>query len=306
MTDGGDTGAPIVAAIDVGTNTTRMLVSRIRDGRPVALASSSAMTALGEGLERTGVIPAHAMVVVEQTVAAMAGEARALGASPVVIACTAVAREAENAADLLSVLERATGIRPRVLSGPEEAALTFAGLGAADRAGRFMAVDLGGGSLELMGGNGGDLEWVTSLPIGVRKMTERYEPQDPPALDLLGPMSAFARSFVEPLAQAHPGTGSAIATGGSAVALGVLAATPRLDRDALVRAVEVLASAPAEDIASDTGLEAARLRLCLAGAAVLEAVRRAFGVEALEVSAAGLREGLVMEAAARGPASLAG
>lgn len=286
----------VIAAIDVGTNTTRMLVSRVQDGRLLPIASSSTMTALGEGLERTGRVPAHALELVEHTVRAMAGEARMLGARTLVVACTAVAREAANAPALLDALERAAGVRPRVLSGAEEAALTFAGLGTAQTPPDFVAADLGGGSLELMGGRGGALQWVTSLPIGVRKMTERYEPTDPPALDLLGPMSAFARSIIEPVAAAHPATG-AVATGGSAVALGVLAATPRLDREALVRAVEVLASGSAEDIAADTGLEPARLRLCLAGAAVLEAVRRAFGVEALQVSAAGLREGLVMEAA---------
>jgi len=285
----------VIAAIDVGTNTTRLLVSRIDGGRPVAIASSSTMTALGEGLERTGRIPPHALELTEHTVAAMVSEARALGTTRLVIACTAVAREAENAADLLAALERVAGVRPRVLTGAEEAALTFAGLGAAGTSDGLLAADLGGGSLELMGGRSGELRWVTSLPIGVRKMTEKYAPADPPALDLLGPMSAFARSLVEPVAAAHPAS-AAVATGGSAVALGVLADTPRLDRDALIRAVEVLASAPADDVAAETGLEPARVRLCLAGAAVLEAVRRAFGVEALEVTAAGLREGLVMEA----------
>ena len=286
----------MIAAIDVGTNTTRLLVSRVVDRRLTPVASSSTMTALGEGLERTGRIPVHAMQLTEDTVAAMAAEARALGASTLVVACTAVAREAENAGQLLEALERVTGVRPRVLTGAEEASLTFAGLGTGATPPDFVAADLGGGSLELMGGRDGALRWVTSLPIGVRKMTERYEPTDPPSLDLLGPMSAFARGIIEPVAAAHPVTG-AVATGGSAVALGVLAATPMLDRDALVRAVEVLASGSAEDIAADTGLEPARLRLCLAGAAVLEAVRRAFDVEALQVSAAGLREGLVMEAA---------
>lgn len=284
------------AAIDVGTNTTRLLVARVRDGRLDPIASSSTMTALGEGLERTGGIAAHALDLAEHTVGAMAQEARSLGATELMIACTAVAREAANAADLLTRLERASGAVPRVLTGAEEAALTFAGLGTAETPPDFVAADLGGGSLELMGGRGSALRWVTSLPIGVRKMTERYDPPDPPALDLLGPMSAFARQAIEPVAAEHPAAG-AVATGGSAVALGVLAATPRLDRDALVRAVEVLASAPAEDVAADTGLEPARIRLCLAGAAVLEAVRRSFGVEALQVSAAGLREGLVMEAA---------
>ena len=82
------------------------------------------------------------------------------------------------------------------------------------------------------------------------------------------------------------------------MALSVLAGTEVLDRDALVRAVERLAASPAEDLADETGVEAARLRLSLAGAAALEAVRRSFGLDDLRVSRAGLREGLVLEAVA--------
>jgi len=285
----------VVAAIDVGTNTTRLLVAAATEGRITPLASGAAMTALGEGLGRTGRIADAALDAAAETVAAMAAEARALGARHLVVACTAVARDAANADELLRRLEEASGVRPRVLSGTEEAHITFRGVVTADAPDPLLAADLGGGSLELMGGRAGRLDWATSLPLGARLLTERYEPADPPALDLVGPMVAYARSLVEPVADGHPAAG-AIVSGGSAVALARLAATDDLDRDALVRAVERLAAAPAEDVAAETGLAPARVRLCMAGAAVLEAVRRAFAVEALHVTEAGLREGLVAEA----------
>lgn len=287
---------PAYAAIDVGTNTTRLLVARVVGGRLDPITTSSTMTALGEGLGRTGVIADPALDLVEATVAGMVAHARALGASELLVACTAVARDAANASALLARLERVTGVTPRVLSGSEEAALTFAGLGTAETPSDFVAADLGGGSLELMGGRDGALQWVTSLPVGVRRITERHEPSDPPPRSLFEPMSEHAGRLIAPVAAAHP-VGGAVATGGSAVALGALAATRRLDRDALIRAVEVVTSVPAEDVARESGVEAARVRMCLAGAAVLEAVRQQFGVDALQVAAAGLREGLVMEAA---------
>jgi exopolyphosphatase / guanosine-5'-triphosphate,3'-diphosphate pyrophosphatase len=292
----GGPSAP-VAAIDVGTNTTRLLVARAIGGRVEPLATGSAMTALGAGLKPGGRIRAEGLDLVELTVRQMADEARSLGARRIVVACTAPGRVAGNADELLQVLARASGVTPRVLSGPEEAELAFRGMMAGDAPDPLLAIDLGGGSLELMGGDRGALRWATSVPIGVRFLTERFAPADPPSIDLLEPMIAAVREMVDPLELPAHGD-EAVASGGSAVALSVLAGTEVLDRDALVRAVERLAASPAEDLADETGVEAARLRLSLAGAAALEAVRRSFGLDDLRVSRAGLREGLVLEAVA--------
>jgi exopolyphosphatase/guanosine-5'-triphosphate,3'-diphosphate pyrophosphatase len=286
-----------VAAIDVGTNTTRLLVARAIDGRVKPLARGSAMTALGAGLRPGGRIGREGLDLVELTVRQMAAEARGLGADRLVVACTAPARTATNSDELLERLERASGVRPRVLSGPEEAALAFRGLVASGAPDPLLAVDLGGGSLELSGGQGGRLRWATSIPIGVRSLTERFAPADPPSIDLLEPMVNAVRELIEHVTTPTAGLFEAIAAGGSAVALAELAGGDRLDRNALVRAVERLAASPSEDLAEETGIEAARLRLCMAGAAALEEVRRAYQLEALIVTRAGVREGLVLEAA---------
>jgi exopolyphosphatase/guanosine-5'-triphosphate,3'-diphosphate pyrophosphatase len=290
-----DTSVRVVGAIDVGTNTTNFLVARVEEGAPTPLASASVMTALGEGLGRTGRIAPEGLDLVAETTAAMAAEARQLGADALVIACTAVGRNAANAGDLVERIEAATGVRPTILSGTDEARLSFAGRGAGGAPDPLLAADLGGGSMELMGGEGGELRWATSLPVGVRSLTEEFAPGDPPSLDAVGPIVARCRELVAPVARAHPSDGC-VAVGGSARALAAIAGTDRLDRAALLSVVETLAAAPAEDLAQEHDLEAARLRLCTAGAAALEAVRREFGLEALQVSAAGLREGLVMEA----------
>ena len=286
--------API-AAIDVGTNTTRLLVARARHGRIEPLASGSAMTALGAGLRPGGQIGATGLDLVEATVRQMALEARALGAVRIVVACTAPARVAANAGQLLDRLEAASGVVPRILSGPEEAELAFRGMVASGAPDPLLAVDLGGGSLELMGGDGGRLRWATSVPIGVRFLTERFAPADPPSIDLLEPMIAAVRELIDSLTVSAHGS-EALVGGGSAVSLAVLAGTDVLGRDALLRAVERLVASPAEDLADETGLEPARVRLSLAGAAALEAVRRSFDLDDLRVSRAGLREGLVLEA----------
>ena len=290
------TPAP-VAAIDVGSNTTRMLVARAIGGRVQPLASGSAMTALGAGLRPGGRIGGEELDLVELTVRQMVAEARGLGADRLVVACTAPGRTAANADELLERLQRAAGVRPRVLSGPEEAALAFRGLVSAGAPDPLLAIDLGGGSLELSGGEGGRLRWATSIPIGVRSLTERFAPADPPSIDLLEPMIHAVREMIAPVAAPTTGMSEAVAAGGSAVALAELAGSERLDRDALVVAVERLAATPADDLAEETGIDAARLRLCMAGAAALEEVRRAYDLRTLLVTRAGIREGLVLEAA---------
>lgn len=291
-----DTSPAPIAAIDVGSNTTRLLVARVVGGRVEPLATGGAMTSLAAGLRPGGRIGDEGLELVEVTARQMASEARALGARVLVVACTAVARTAANADELLARLHRATGVRARVLSGPDEAALAFRGLVSAGAPDPLLAVDLGGGSLEVFSGRGGRLRWATSLPIGVRSLTERFAPGDPPAIDLVEPMTAAARELIDPVVDA-PGSADAMAAGGSAAAIALLAGAERLDRDALVRAVERLAAAPSRDLAEETGLDPTRVRLSLAGAAILEAVRRAFGIDALLVTRAGLREGLVLEAA---------
>jgi exopolyphosphatase/guanosine-5'-triphosphate,3'-diphosphate pyrophosphatase len=286
-----------VAAIDVGTNTTRLLVARAVGGRIEPLASGSAMTALGAGLTQGGDIGSEGLELVSATVRQMAEEARRLGAEQVIVATTAPGRTARNAAVLIAHLEAAAGAPARVLSGTEEAALTFRGMVASGAPDPLLAVDLGGGSLELMGGEGGALRWATSVPIGVRVLSERFAPPDPPPVDLLEPMVSAVRELLDAVDVPVRGT-EALAAGGSAEALGKLAGTDRLDRDGLLAAVERLAGTPASDLAEATGVEEKRLRLCMAGAAALEAVRRSFRIDVLHVSRAGVREGLVLEAAA--------
>ncbi len=293
--ESGVTTAPI-AAIDVGSNTTRLLVARADQGQISAVATGTAMTALAAGLRPGGAIPADRLDLVELTVRQMATEARELGAERVVVACTAPCRMAANAPQLLERLQAAAGVVPRMLSGAEEAELSFRGLMSADAPDPLVAVDPGGGSMEAMVGVGGRLVWATSIPVGVRALTESFVVNDPPDIDILEPMIAEVRSMVDAV-ELPVQVAEAVATGGSAAALATLAGDTVLDRDALGRAVDRLVGAPAADIAQETGLDAARVRLCLAGAAVLEAVRRSFGVEALHVSQAGLREGLVLELA---------
>jgi exopolyphosphatase / guanosine-5'-triphosphate,3'-diphosphate pyrophosphatase len=294
---GSDGTTPLFGAIDVGTDTTRLLVARVVDGRPKVVASGASRTGLGDAMATTRRFTAAAMERTEQAVGAMVAEAHELGVTEPVIALTGRFRDALNGDELLERLEKTVGTRPLVLTAIEETRLTFTGLvAAAQVSSPVLAVDLGAASLELMGGTSEQLDWAASVPLGTLLLNERYDPSDPPSLDVVGPMLVYARSLLDRVAEGHP-VEVALAIGGGAEAVGLLAETDHLDRNALVHALERLAAMPAEDLADDMGISVARVALCLCGTTVLEAVRRAFDLEHLTVSRAGLREGLVLERA---------
>ena len=283
----------IVAAIVVGAGSARLLVTRTDGVTSAAIARSSATIGLGLDADDPPLSEQDAVQQAEEAVLVMAREARAIGAERMVLACTDVARDASTEGRLLQVLERATGIRPRILSASEQASLAFRGLMSEDLPDSVVVADLGRRTLTLMGGTG-ELAWATTTDVGTDVMMARYDPADPPLLDVLGPMMAFARETLSPVAVAHPAE-AVVVTGGSAIAVATLADDDRLTRDRLVTVVERLAGHASQDIAADTGLERFRVRGCLAAAAILEATRKEYDVEALLVSEVGLREGLILE-----------
>ncbi len=296
MADHGSDATPsLVGAIDVGTDTTRLLIARVVGGRPEVVASGASRTGLSDAMATTRRFTVAAMERTEQAVGVMVAEAHELGVTEPVIAVTGRFRDALNGDELLDRIEKTAGTRPVVLTAIEETHLTFNGLVAGTPALiPVLAIDLGAASLELMGGTSEQLDWAASVPLGTRMLNERYEPSDPPSLDLVGPMLVYARSLLDRVAKGHH-VDLALATGGGAEAVGLLAETDHLDRNALVHALERLAAIPADDLADDVGISVTRIAFCLCGTTVLEAVRRAFDLEYLTVSRAGLREGLVLE-----------
>ncbi len=175
-----------VAAIDIGTVTTRCLVAEVVDGHLTELDRRSVITHLGEGLSATGALSDAAMDRVAATVAGYLERARELGVEHVVALATSAARDASNAAAFTDRLS-ALGAVPQVIPGDREAYLSF--LGATyDRDGEgILVADPGGGSTELVYGDASPEAGVTvraarSIDVGARRMTERFFATDPPTL----------------------------------------------------------------------------------------------------------------------------
>ena len=169
-----------VAAIDCGTNSIRLLVADLTDGVASELVREMRIVRLGQGVDATGRLAPDA---IERTLHATREYAELiamLGAGNVRFCATSAVRDAENADDFASAVESIVGVRPQVLTGQEEALASFVGATRGLVPARTLVVDIGGGSTELVLGEGSDVEWSTSLDIGSVRLTERLLPSDPP------------------------------------------------------------------------------------------------------------------------------
>ncbi|NQX15599.1 exopolyphosphatase [Rathayibacter sp. VKM Ac-2857] len=163
-----------VAAFDCGTNSLRLLIADVEDGRLVDVLRRTELVRLGHGVDRTGRFDPEAL---ERTLAVTreyAGLVREAGAERVRFVATSATRDAADREDFLGAVERIIGVRPETISGEEEAALSFRGaLSAVDAARPVLVVDLGGGSTELVVGDMGP-EQAHSMDVGSVRLTERH------------------------------------------------------------------------------------------------------------------------------------
>jgi len=288
------------ACVDIGSNTTRLLLAECRDGSLRELMTQRVFTRIGKSIRRDGAIPADKLAETTDVVEQQVRHARELGADRIAIVATAAVRQARNGSELTGAIELATGLATRVLSEDEEARLAFLGasrtLGAPFE-GNLAVVDVGGGSTEIAIGT---LEegviWSQSFRVGSGFLADSYLHSDPPAAAELEAVRAHATGVFEGLRT--PPVGRAVASGGSATSLRRLAGG-ELSYEALERAIRLLASAPAADLAERFELDPERVRLLPAGVLILEAVGDCLGL-ALKIGNGGIREGVVLELAAGG------
>ncbi|HMJ01507.1 MAG TPA: hypothetical protein VK506_01125 [Conexibacter sp.] len=284
------------ACIDIGSNTTRLLVADV-DGRSLApIAERRAFTRLGAACAAGGALRAAALAPLAEIVAAQAAEARTLGAEALRVVATAAVRRAANALDACHALAAAAGAPVELLSEQDEARLAFAGATrglAREEAGRIAVVDVGGGSAQLVAGTCAEgVEWARSLPLGSGDLAAAHLHGDPPSAAELAELRAAVARTLDGLTVPH--VERALAVGGSATSLRRLVG-PRLDRAGLERAHAVLVAAPAAAIAVETRIAPERVRLLPAGLVVLAALAERVGP--LEIAHGGLREGVVQELA---------
>jgi exopolyphosphatase/guanosine-5'-triphosphate,3'-diphosphate pyrophosphatase len=283
-----------VAIIDVGSNTARLLVAArgVRSVTPIH--EERALLALGDEIERVGSLSELKLAETAERARAYARKARELGCRSVDVIVSAPGRQSGNAQELLRLLERATGVAPRVLSAEEEGRLAYEGALASARAApaRLAVCDVGGGSTEVVVGTRGEgPDFCRSLDIGSLRLARRFLDDDPPRKKaLVAARREVAERFDELDA---PRAKAALATGGSARALRKVTGRRKLGERELAAAVSLASTRTSVELAREFSLDPMRARTLLAGALILAETQRRLGVP-LEVARGGLREGAAL------------
>jgi exopolyphosphatase / guanosine-5'-triphosphate,3'-diphosphate pyrophosphatase len=318
-----------LAVLDVGSNTIHLVVV---DGRPdgafIVVGRERDTLRLAEAAFPSMRLPDEAAERLVASVARMRAAADALQAGAIAGFATSAIREARNGLDVLGQVQEATGVAIKVLPGVEEARLTYlaARRWTAFSARRLLVVDIGGGSVEVAGGEGERPELAESLPLGATRLTRRFVRSDPVrpeelvdlrvhALALLGPLAdrireapweltcATSKTFrnLGAVARALPGAPTPAHEFGFAGADGQTA--PILTRDALNVVAGYLAGTTDRDRRTLTGLDGLRAGNVVAGSQVAALIMQAFGLRELVLAPWALREGVILETLAElGPA----
>jgi exopolyphosphatase/guanosine-5'-triphosphate,3'-diphosphate pyrophosphatase len=298
-----------VAAVDLGTNSTRLLVADVEDGTIGEVARRLKITRLGEGVDaRKRLLPVP-IARVRNVLTDFRREAEQLGAERTLAIATSAVRDAENGEAFLGEIEWSYGFQTRLLSGHEEAELTFRGvsLGRALEE-ETLVIDIGGGSTELVAGGPEGLRFHDSLDIGCVRLTERFLRSDPPSKDELTDCAGAVRALLAERVpnDLRPQTGIGVAgtvTSLAALDLGLDEYDPeqihghRLSASAVAEQLERLASLPVAERRKVSALDPERAPVIVAGAVILREALDHFSLESLEASERDILDGAALEAA---------
>jgi exopolyphosphatase/guanosine-5'-triphosphate,3'-diphosphate pyrophosphatase len=287
-----------VAVIDIGTNTTRLLVAESEDGEVVELERRTIITTLGKGVDSSGRLADDAMDRVAEAIASYREVIDRLGAETVVAVATSAMRDAENGPDFHDYLKEKYGVDARTISGDEEARLTFLGATAGRNDDRdTVVIDIGGGSTEYVVGRAGeDPAFHTSTQMGSVRFTERFLESDPPRQEELQQLAEAVRDAVPDVEAEH-----AIAVAGTATSLAAIDGAEevhgyRLSLASCERIAAKLAGLTVEQRRNVPGLHPDRAPTIVAGAVILTESVRALGLNEVEVSDRDLLHGAVLTA----------
>lgn len=283
------------AVIDIGSNTTRLLVAEKRGEGFRQLLSQRAYTRLGRGLNDDGSIPEEKIDDLAGTIAKQVKLAKVMGAKDVYAMATAATREATNGDDLVEHIEEESGLRIDVLDEHEEARLAFLGATHAlpqDQTDTIAVIDVGGGSTEVAVGTLKDgVKWSTSFRIGSGLITDRYIHNDPPsAADLDAARAHVIEMFDE---FPFPNVDQAIAIGGTASSIRRMVGNV-LEHETMERAIRLITRQTADEVAEEFGLDIERVQVLPAGVMILEDIGDRLS-RPLKIGKGGLREGKLLE-----------
>jgi exopolyphosphatase/guanosine-5'-triphosphate,3'-diphosphate pyrophosphatase len=283
------------AVIDIGSNTTRLLVAEKNGDSFRQLLSQRAFTRLGRGLKEDGSISQKKIDELAKTISTQVKLAKVLGADDVFAMATAATRDATNGDELVDSVKDQSGVKIEVLDESDEARLAFLGATHSmqpDQAGTIAVVDVGGGSTEVAVGTLQDgVKWSTSFRIGSGMITERHIHNDPPSVDDL---ESARRAITEMFDEfPFPSVDYAIAIGGSASSMRRMVGNV-LEHETMERAIRLITRNDASEVAEEFGLDPERVQVLPAGVMILEDIGDRLE-RPLRIGKGGLREGKLLE-----------
>jgi exopolyphosphatase/guanosine-5'-triphosphate,3'-diphosphate pyrophosphatase len=285
----------LCAAIDIGSNTTRILVAEPREGQLTKVMEQRAYTRIGKAVDGDGRVSREKIEEVAEVVDTQVRLARELGAEAFRAVATAAIRDSANGAEVVAAIEKRAGIPVEIISGEEEGRLAFIGATKAlghPIEGSVAVVDVGGGSSEIiLGSVTGGVTDVMSFGIGSGLADDLIEGDPPSASEIRKIRDRIEDEFAGVTIDAKPD--QVVAVGGSATSLrrltGVL-----LEYETLERGIRVLCSDPAAVVARQFELDPVRVRILPAGVLILEKLSELLG-QPLQIGKGGIREGIVLD-----------
>ena len=285
----------LCAAIDIGSNTTRLLVAEPDDGRLRKVMEQRAYTRIGKAATEDGSIEQAKIHEVAEVVATQVKLAEELGAEVTRIVATAAIRGARNQDEVAHAVLEVSGLPVDILDEQEEGRLSFVGatktLGHPVE-GRIGVVDVGGGSSEVITGTVADgVEKVHSFPIGSGMLADELIECDPPSAAEIRRVRDRVEEIFEGVEIETPS--QAVAVGGSATSLRRLVGAV-LEYETLERGIRVLAGDPVDEVARRFELDPRRVRILPTGVLLLEKISELLG-QPLQIGKGGLREGVILD-----------
>lgn len=302
-----------VAVIDVGSNSTRLLVADVADGDVAKVERQSRVTRLGRGVDLTGQLSAEAIEATCEAIGDYTQLCERFGVGATTTIATSAVRDASNGDAFVAELRERFALTARVLDGAEEARLTY--LGATHErlpTEPTLVIDIGGGSTELIVGHGAEIDFEHSMQVGVVRHTERHISGDPPTAAELEELAADVRGSIEatlPGQQANRvAAGIAVAgtpTSLAAVELGLEPYDPErvhghvLSLEAIQRLLSLFASRPLPERRRIVGLHPERAPTIIAGVVILVEAMRAFELSRIRVAEHDILYGAALQTASQ-------
>jgi len=298
-----------VGVVDLGTNSTRLLVADVDDGFVHELDRRLRITRLGDGVDEGRRLVPAAIARVRTVLAEYREAIELLGAVRKLAIATSAVRDAANGREFLRNIEAELGFETRLLSGDEEALTMFRGVASGrEVAARTLVVDVGGGSTELVLGGPEGVRFHVSLDLGCVRLTERFLGHDPPARAELEACSAFVRTLLEERVPAEVQPEAAIGVAGTVTTfatldLGLDEEVPErvhghvMTREWIATEVDGLALATVEELRARPGIHRDRASVIVAGGIVVRETLTHFGLESLQASEHDVMHGAALTAA---------